>query len=179
DALSTMTYIGVLFAQEALCFGFVQQGILVITIWVAAVLGNYFYVWVKKRLDLRTKTVLLINLAVFALLNFYGCLSLIPNLPFGFKSSAEMYTYSAIYGFHIGAVQSFQRALFADFTIPGRETEFFSLYAITDRGSSWLGPLVVGIIRNFTGSLRGGFVYMFIMIVLPSLGLAFFVDHDQ
>ncbi|KAF4737338.1 Autophagy protein 22 [Perkinsus olseni] len=149
------------------------------SIWVAAAVGNYFYVWLKKRLDLRTKTVLLINLAVFALINLYGSIGLIPNLPFGFKSSPEMYTYAAIYGFHIGAVQSFQRALFADFTIPGRETEFFSLYAITDRGSSWLGPLVVGIIRNFTGSLRGGFVYILLMIVLPSLGLAFFVDHDQ
>ncbi|KAF4699025.1 hypothetical protein FOZ62_031562 [Perkinsus olseni] len=179
DALSTMVYTAVLFAQEALCLGFGQQGIPVITILVTAALGNCFYVWIKTRLDLRTKTVLLIHLAVFALLNLYGCLSLIPNLPLGFRSSPEMYTYAAIFGFHIGAVQSFQRALFADLTIPGRETEFFSLYAITDRGSSWLGPLVVGIIRNFTGSLRGGFVYILLMIVLPSLGLAFFVDHDQ
>lgn len=38
------------------------------------------------------------------------------------------------------------RGRYADLTLPGKEAEFFALYEITDRGSSWLGPLVAGAI---------------------------------
>jgi UMF1 family MFS transporter len=34
--------------------------------------------------------------------------------------------------------------VFSDLVIPGKEAEFFALYEITDKGSSWLGPLAVG-----------------------------------
>ncbi|KAF4673961.1 hypothetical protein FOL47_009878 [Perkinsus chesapeaki] len=179
DALSTIVSLGVLFAQETLCFGVNNQAIMLLIIWPASVIGNCFYVWLKAKLNLRTKTVLLINLLVYVVLCFYGCLGLIPSLPFGFKTGTEMYIFAAIHGLHIGAVQSFQRALYADLTIPGRETEFFSLFAITDRGSSWLGPLIIGLIRHGTGSLRWGFIYLLMMIVLPSIALALFVDHDK
>ena len=42
--------------------------------------------------------------------------------------------------------QAFGRALYADLSLPGHEAEFFALYEITDRGSSWLGPLVAAAI---------------------------------
>ncbi|KAF4737645.1 hypothetical protein FOZ63_009394, partial [Perkinsus olseni] len=170
DAFSTITYLGVLFAQESLCFAVTQQAIMLIIIWPASVIGNYFYIWLKKEFNLRTKTVILMNLAVYAILCLYGSLGIIDALPFGLKTSAEMYIFAAIHGLHVGALQSFQRALFADLSIPGRETEFFSLYAITDRGSSWLGPLVVGIIKQSTGSFRAGFVYLVIMLGMIDVG---------
>lgn len=179
DALSSITYLGVLFAQESLCFSITQQAIMLIIIWPTSVLGNYLYVRLKKAFKLRTKTVILINLAVYSVVCLYGTLGLIDSLPFGLKTTAEMYIFAAVHGLHVGALQSFQRALFADLIIPGRETEFFSLYAITDKGSSWLGPFVIGIIKQTTGSFRGGFIYLLIMLVLPALGLAIFVDHDQ
>ncbi|KAF4673960.1 hypothetical protein FOL47_009877 [Perkinsus chesapeaki] len=179
DALSTIVSLGVLFAQETLCFGVTSQAIMLIIILATSVMGNYFYVWLKAKLNLRTKTVLLINLFVYVILCLYGTIGLIPSLSFGFKTGVEMYIFAALHGIHLGAVQSFQRALYADLTIPGRETEFFSLFAITDRGSSWLGPLIIGLIKQSTGSLRGGFIYLLIMTLLPSLALTLFVDHDK
>ncbi|KAF4673959.1 hypothetical protein FOL47_009876 [Perkinsus chesapeaki] len=179
DALSTLVSVAVLFAEDALCFGASQQAIMLIIIWPTSVIGNFFYIWLKTKLNLRTKTVLLMILSVYTICCLYGSFGLIKSLPFGLKTAAEMYAFAAIHGLNVGALLSFQRALYADLTIPGRETEFFSLSAITDRGSSWLGPLIVGLIKETTGSLRGAFVYFFIMFALPSLALAFFVDHDK
>ena len=36
----------------------------------------------------------------------------------------------------------------------GKEVEYFSLYEISDKGTSWLGPLVFGLALQMTGSYR-------------------------
>ncbi|MCB0161417.1 MAG: MFS transporter, partial [Caldilineaceae bacterium] len=36
----------------------------------------------------------------------------------------------------------------------GQEAEYFSLYEISERGTSWLGPLVFGLALQFTGNYR-------------------------
>jgi UMF1 family MFS transporter len=36
----------------------------------------------------------------------------------------------------------------------GQETEYFSLYEISERGTSWLGPLVFGLAIQWTNSYR-------------------------
>jgi UMF1 family MFS transporter len=36
----------------------------------------------------------------------------------------------------------------------GREAEYFSLYEVSERGTSWLGPLFFGLALQFTGSYR-------------------------
>ena len=36
----------------------------------------------------------------------------------------------------------------------GREGEYFSLYEISDKGTSWMAPLIFGLALQFTGSYR-------------------------
>ena len=59
--------------------------------------------------------------------------------------------------------------MFSDLLIPGREAECFALYEISDKGSSWLGPMVVAEIINLTGKHHWGFLYLAIMTLLPAL----------
>lgn len=46
------------------------------------------------------------------------------------------------------------RSLFSQMIPQGQETEYFSLYEISERGTSWLGPLFFGLAIQFTGSYR-------------------------
>eukprot|EP00808_Paulinella_micropora_P006821 g41056.t1 len=46
-------------------------------------------------------------------------------------------------------------------------------------GSSWIGPLVVALIRNSTGSLRQAFIYLLATVVLSLLMLWYLVDVRQ
>ena len=34
------------------------------------------------------------------------------------------------------------------------ESKFFSLYEVTDKGTSWLGPLIIAAVQEATGALQ-------------------------
>ena len=52
------------------------------------------------------------------------------------------------YGFFLGPLMAFSRALFIDLIPLGQEATFFCLYGISDKGSSWVGPLVAAAIAQ-------------------------------
>ena len=49
----------------------------------------------------------------------------------------------------------------------GHESSFFSLFSLTDKSASFLGPFVVGMIADKTGNIRLGFMFLLAMLVLP------------
>ena len=69
--------------------------------------------------------------------------------------------------------------MFADLVPRGRESEFFGLYAITDKGSSWLGPLAVAAITDATHEIRHAFVFLLVLLSVPIPIIYFGVDMDQ
>jgi len=50
---------------------------------------------------------------------------------------------------------------------PGHESTFFSLFSLTDKSASFFGPMVVGAIKNATGNIRLGFLFLTLMLALP------------
>ena len=81
-------------------------------------------------------------------------------------------------GFLYGALQSYARACFSQLIPPGEEARFFALYSITDKSSSFIGPAIVAAIADATGSVRAGFVFLIIALVLPLPMLAH-IDIDK
>ena len=67
---------------------------------------------------------------------------------------------AAWYGFHMAPMQASSRALFAELIPPGQESAFFAFYELTNKGSSWLGPLVLSAVQQGTGSMAWGFLYV-------------------
>lgn len=47
-----------------------------------------------------------------------------------------------------------------------REAEYFSFYEITDKGTSWLGPVAFGIALQVTGSYRAAIVTLLVFFVV-------------
>lgn len=54
----------------------------------------------------------------------------------------------------------------------GKEAEYFSAYEMSDRGLSWLGPLVFGLAYQLTGSYRAAIISLVIFFVLGFFLLA-------
>jgi len=54
----------------------------------------------------------------------------------------------------LGGSQAISRSLFAQMVPKSKEAEFFSIYEISERGTSWLGPMVFGIANQVFGNLR-------------------------
>ncbi|MCM0619008.1 MFS transporter [Nocardioides bruguierae] len=57
-------------------------------------------------------------------------------------------------GVVLGGTQALARSYFSLLIPAGKEAEFFSLYHAMDRGTSWFGTLVFGLVYQVTGSYR-------------------------
>jgi len=72
----------------------------------------------------------------------------------------------------LGGSQAISRSLFSQMIPKGREAEFYSFYEVSERGTSWTGPLIFGLANQLFGSLRYGIlslIFYFIagLIILP------------
>ncbi|GAA2626096.1 MFS transporter [Streptomyces vastus] len=91
-------------------------------------------------------------------------------LPAG--SSAWFFVLAAGIGLVLGGSQALSRSLFSHLVPPGKEAEYFSAYEMSDRGMSWLGPLVFGLTYQLTGSYRDAIVSLVAFFVIGFLLLA-------
>ncbi|MFC9653498.1 MFS transporter [Streptomyces sp. NPDC056937] len=91
-------------------------------------------------------------------------------LPSG--APAAFYALAAAIGLVLGGSQALSRSLFSHLVPSGKEAEYFSAYEMSDRGLSWLGPLVFGLAFQLTGSYRDAIISLVIFFVLGFVLLA-------
>jgi MFS transporter, UMF1 family len=72
----------------------------------------------------------------------------------------------ALLGIVLGGSQALSRSLFSQLIPRGKEGEYFGLYEISDRGTSWLGPLLFGLAYQTTGSYQVAIVSLVVFFVL-------------
>ena len=73
---------------------------------------------------------------------------------------------STLVGLGLGPNQSASRSLLARFAPAGRATEFYGLYALSGKATTWLGPLLFSVVVSWTGSQRLGLLPILGMLVL-------------
>jgi UMF1 family MFS transporter len=78
---------------------------------------------------------------------------------------AQFYALAAVIGLVQGGTQALSRSLFSHLIPAGREAEYYSFYEISDRGTSWLGPLAFGLTYQLTGSYRYAIVSLVVFFV--------------
>ncbi|MEU9442996.1 MFS transporter [Streptomyces sp. NPDC048304] len=69
-------------------------------------------------------------------------------------------------GLVLGGSQALSRSLFSHLVPPGKEAEYFSAYELSDRGMSWLGPLLFGMTYQLTGSYRSAIISLVAFFVI-------------
>ncbi|MBO8190948.1 MFS transporter [Streptomyces oryzae] len=69
-------------------------------------------------------------------------------------------------GLVLGGTQALSRSLFSHLVPAGKEAEYFALYEISDRGTSWLGPLVFGLAYQLTGDYRNAILSLVIFFAV-------------
>ena len=77
----------------------------------------------------------------------------------------------------LGGSQAISRSLFAQMIPQGREAEFYSFYEVSDRGTSWLGPLLFGLTNQIFGSLRPAILSLIVFFVAGLIALPFVNDR--
>ncbi|MER5889878.1 MFS transporter [Streptomyces sp. NPDC001941] len=79
---------------------------------------------------------------------------------------------AAAIGTVLGGSQALSRSLFSHLVPRGKEAEYFSAYEMSDRGLSWLGPLVFGLAFQLTGSYRDAIISLVVFFVVGFVLLA-------
>lgn len=166
DGYSTMGSVAVIFGRTEMKIGYDKLIIAVLISPFASVLGNAFFYLLQKFTKMTSKSILVLLLGLMGLVPAYGLMGLFTDR-IGLHQEWEIYLFAIFYGFLVGALQSYSRVIFSELIPPGDESEFFSLYAITDKGSSWLGPLLQSLLLNATGNSRYGLLVLVAMIWVP------------
>ncbi|MEW1718740.1 MFS transporter [Streptomyces sp. NPDC093109] len=105
------------------------------------------------------KRTILGSLAVWTLILAAGYF-----LPAG--APVAFYGLAAAIGLVLGGSQALSRSLFSHLVPSGKEAEYFSAYEMSDRGLSWLGPLVFGVAFQLTGSYRDAIISLVVFFAL-------------
>jgi UMF1 family MFS transporter len=91
------------------------------------------------------------------------------------KNVALFLVLAVAIGIVLGGTQALSRSFFSLLIPRGREGEYFSLYGAAERGTSWFGTLLFGVVFQVTGSYRPA---IFALIIFFVLGAFFLLRLD-
>lgn len=174
DGYSAILTPAVIMAQSELDFGCFDPGIavglmLLLALLAAAVSCKIVDTQAAKH-QWSDRSIIVATLGTFMATAVYCSIGFFTD-DFGFRKGWEVFILAIVIGAAMGPVQSSSRSLFGTLIPPGMETEFYSFYAITDKGSSWIGPLVFAGLSQAYGTGRGIFIFAGIMCLIGILGL--------
>jgi UMF1 family MFS transporter len=86
-------------------------------------------------------------------------------------TTAAFFLMAAIVALVLGGSQALSRSLFAQLVPKGQEAEYFGVYEITDKGTSWICPIVFGLALQFTRSFRVAILSLLVFFVAGTLVL--------
>jgi MFS transporter, UMF1 family len=88
------------------------------------------------------------------------------------KAPVPFMALGAAIGLVLGGSQALSRSLFSQLIPAGKEGEYYGFYEISDKGTSWLGPLAFGLVFQLTNSYRVGIVSLVVFFVVGGILLA-------
>ena len=174
DGIQTVIAISATFAAAPLTRGGLQieQGTLtMIILMIQFVAFGGALLWGRLAGRVGAKNAILISLVIWAAVVIYAY--------FGMRGDSrvtEFWILGACIALVLGGSQAISRSLFAQMVPPGKEAEFFSIYEISERGTSWSGPLIFGVVNQWQGSLRPAILSLIFFFVVGLILLAFNVN---
>ena len=144
DGVQTVIAISAIFGAEELGLDVGTLSMVILVVQFVAFFGALFFGWLAGKIG--TKRALVVSLVIWSVVVIYA---------YGFLfDAAGFFILGVAVGAVLGGSQALSRSLFSQMIPIGREAEYFSLYEISERGTSWLGPFVFAMVNQFTGSLR-------------------------
>jgi len=98
---------------------------------------------------------------------------------FGAPAEQVFVAVGAIVGLAVGPVQAASRTMLVHIAPPDKITEFFGLYALSGKATSFLVPLSIAIVTTLSGSFRIGLTPILVAFAIGLLMLMTVKDHKQ
>jgi UMF1 family MFS transporter len=171
DGIQTVIAVSATFAAAPLIRGglAIETGTLTIVILMiqfVAFFGALF--WGKLAGWIGAKESIIVSLVIWAgvVIYAYGGLQGESRVP-------QFFILGAFIAIVMGGSQAISRSLFSQMIPTGKEAEFYSFYEISERGTSWIGPLLFGLMNQLFGNLRLAILSLIFFFVVGLLILPF------
>lgn len=182
DAVATVGSTAIMFARTELHLSATGVALLSITATLSGIGGSLLWPFFGRRYGTKSGRTIVYCLCVMEFIPIYGLLGYLPPIQrlgwLGLQQAWEIYPLAVVYGVGMGGLSSYCRSFYGQLVPTGKEAAFYALYAITDKGSSAVGPAVVGRIVDATGTIRPAFVFLLFLIGLP-VGLVAWVNEVE
>lgn len=165
DALVTIFAFGGIYAAETFQFTLEEVLLFGIIINLAAGAGAMAMGFVDDRIG--GKRTIVISLAGLIAATLLAILA--PTKPWLWGAGIAI-------GIFAGPNQAASRSLMGRFVPPALENEFFGFFAFSGKLTAFIGPLLLGVLTQASGSQRVG-VSVVVALLLLGLGLLLFVDE--
>ncbi|KAJ6558158.1 autophagy-related protein 22-like protein [Mycena capillaripes] len=169
DGFTTITSTAVLFGKTVLNMQPTSLILIGVLTPLSGILGSLLWPMLQRRFGWSNLRVLITLVILASVIPAYGCLGFLPVFREtsrfgGLTTPAEMFGLALYFGSIYGAFQSYARAFYAELLPPGEEARWYGLFSITDKSSSFIGPLIVGLISDTTGNIRYAFFFLVFMV---------------
>jgi UMF1 family MFS transporter len=174
DGIQTVIAMASLFLSQEL---FVARGLpedqsfligLILMIQFVAFFGAHAFARIATLVG--TKRAILVSLVVWTTTIVYAYGSL--------QTTAQAWVMGAVIATVLGGSQALSRSLFSQMIPAGRDASFFGVYEISERGTSWIGPILFGVVAAATNSYRDAILSL-IVLFLTGTALLLWTDTDR
>lgn len=155
DTIQTVIALASVYGQQELGLSMSVLTKAILLVQFVAIGGSLLFERIASLIG--TKQAIVMSLVGWAavLLAAYGAVS----------TEWHFYVLAAAIALVLGGTQALSRSMFSTMIPPGKEGEYFALYEISDKGTSWLGPLAFGVALSLTGSYRLALLSLIIFLV--------------
>lgn len=191
DGINAIIAFGGIYAAVTFDWGLTELGIFGITLNIFAIAGS---AWGGYMDDKRSSKYVIYATVTGLAIGAIGILSVTPTsvlfvvpvsiegngyTPF-FDSPAEqvLMLFAMIIGFCLGPSQAASRTLMARLTPEHHEAQFFGLFAMTGKATTWLAPALIALVTDMTNSQRIG-VSVTVVFLMVGLFLLRGVKEDR
>jgi UMF1 family MFS transporter len=164
DGIQTVIAVSATFAAAPLVRGGleVDQGTLTqVILMIQFVAFGGALLWGRLAGRVGAKNAVLISLAIWSCVVIYAYFGL-----YGDSRVLQFWILGAFIALVMGGSQAISRSLFAQLIPDGKEAEYYSFYEVSERGTSWTGPLLFGIMNQAFGSLRPAILSLIFFFVM-------------
>lgn len=156
DGIQTVIIVSTAFAADELGVETQSLLLLVLMIQFVAFGGALAFGYLAKRFG--AKRAIMVSLIIWSALVIYA---------FAFLyTETQLFVLGFVLALVLGGSQALSRSLFSQMIPADHEAEYFGFYEISERGTSWIGPLAFAAAVQITGSQRIAIVSLIIFFVV-------------
>jgi UMF1 family MFS transporter len=167
DGIQTVQLAAAIFAEEELAMSQMSRILVILMIQVVAFVSAFFYGWLAGKIGAMravvSSLVIWSGVVIFAFAGMQDT-AIVPGLNIPMRV-LEFWILGFIVGIVLGGSQALSRSLFAQMVPKAKEAEYFSFYVLSDRGTSWIGPLVFALVNQWLGTIRYAILSLIVLFV--------------